>query len=287
MRLLHLRIFLTIELHATIFGNSKVQLVDTYIKGKKNFAQVGFINTNQEYNQYSSWGGENNIEQYLIFDMGAAQKKPDEQANKLNIGGNEDVITNKSASSRYIFSNLNTKDPVEFKTNIKQTVNDAMANIALNSKQIIGTDVKGYLGFGGVSIKGDVDGDTNNGIDLVFNSTSDTDGIHQVEIIKGEKNLVSHGVDYEDPTKVEISGIAILQAKEYDENNIGEENSKKNTVTIKGQAKKDITFIGDQTVKGGFNNLKIEAGTADSNYTFHSVGTLSQDFLKNVDLYKD
>ncbi|WP_147288624.1 hypothetical protein [Helicobacter brantae] len=266
------------EQDATIFGNSKVQLVDTYVIGARNYADTGFINTNLDHNQQSSWGGGETIEQYLIFNMGG---KP----NQLNKNGSTDVIVNTSAQSRYIFSNLGAKE-VTFTTNMKNTLNTAMNNVAPSTKQVIGNDVKGYLGLRGVSVVGDID-ESNNGVDIVFNSTSDTNanqGIaykewfdssntHHSKIIEGEKNLVSHGTDYkEDPN---ISGYAVLKAS-----------SGKNEVAIKGSANKDITFIGANSVEGGMNNLRIEGGSKDSNYTFYSVGTLGDIFLGNIGLQK-
>lgn len=274
------------EMDATIFGNSKVQLVDTYVTGERNFAQVGFINTNLTYNQKSSWGGDEQIEQFLIFDMGGSN------ANTLNQGGSADVITNESSSSHYIFSNLNTTEPIEFTTNIKTTLNNAMSNVAPGSNNVIGDSVKGTLGLRGVSVKGDISDSGSNGIDIVFNSTSHTDanqgiaykewfnsdGSYQSAIVSGEKNLVSHGTDY--TTDPNISGYAVLMSS----------NEETKEVSISGTATKTITFIGDRAINGevgGFDKLKIEGGSADSNYTFHTVGELSKTFLKNVGLQGD
>lgn len=271
------------EIDATIFGNSKVQLVDTYIKGAVNIAQVGFINTNLAKNHNSSWGGTGNIGQYLIFDMG-------ENKNQLakNIDPAPDVITNSAKTSRYIFSNLAQKE-VTFATNMKTTLNNAMNGVAPSGKKVIGENVTGYLGLRGVSVVGDIDESASggNGVDIVFNSTSDkdanqgiaykewfaTDNTYHSEIVEGAKNLVSHGTDYEnDPN---ISGYAVLKGSSGGE------------VTIKGTANKDIVFIGSGAVEGGFDNLKIEEGSVDSNYTFYAVGTLGDGFLKGVKLQKN
>ena len=145
-------------------------------------------------------------------------------------------------------------------------------------------EVKGYLGLRGVSIKGDINESTGSGnnVDIVFNSTSnisyidgfDESGKHTFEIKDLGYNKVAniYGINNE---KSNISGYAVLMS-----NNNGE-------VTIKGNASKDITFIGKDSVKGGFDNLKIQDGSATSNYTFYEVGTLSQTFLDNVGLHKN
>ena len=271
------------EIDATVFGNSKVQLVDTYVIGARDFAQVGFINTNLEYNQKSSWGGTTSVDQYLIFDMGG------EAGNQLNRNGSGDVITNTSSNSHYIFSNLKTQE-LTFATSLRDTLNNAMSGVAPNSKKVIADTVVGTLGLRGVSVKGNITESTNN-LDIVFNSTSstdasqgiaykewfDADGKHQSEIVSGEKNLVSHGTDYtEDPN---ISGYAVLMSSD----------ATTKEVSISGSKRKTITFIGDKAVNGevgGFEKLSIDGGTVDSAYTFHTVGTLSDGFLQGAKLQK-
>ena len=279
----------------TVFGTSKVTLVDTYVVGERNFAQVGFIDTNESRNQKSSWGGGATIEQFLIFDFHNGTNN-----NKLN-NGSGNVITNTDSNSRYIFTSIfadsksNTSEGRTLTLNgggLKSAINTQLkANATLRNGgvDVIKSDVKGYLGLRGVSIKGDIDesttngrnGSTGNGVDIVFNSTSnisyidgfDESGKHTFEI----KDIGANKVANITGINTDISGYAVLESAD----------GNGSAVTIKGNASKDIVFIGKDSVKGGFDNLKIQGGSATSNYTFYEVGTLSQTFLDNVGLHKN
>lgn len=289
----------------TIFGKSKVTLVDTYVIGQRDFAQVGFINTADVRNQKSSWGGGESIEQFLIFDFHKGENN-----NKLN-NGNE-AIKNNDTDSRYIFTNI-FKDGVDrvltlsSANSLKSAINTQLKstkNVRTNNSNVIGNDVKGYLGLRGVSIAGSIDesltttspsqpssrtnGSTSgNSVDIVFNSTSDISyidgfdesGQHTFEIKRNGQNKIANITG----SNTDISGYAVFKASSSRDGST--------SLEIKGSAHKDIVFIGENTVvdangKRAFDSLKISEGSANSNYTFYAVGSLGDTFLQNVKLQK-
>lgn len=269
----------------TLFGSSRVHLIDTQIIGRISFAQVGFVNV--EKNQRSMWVGDNT--QYVIYNFN------DGKSNLSTSYLQSYAITNRSEQSRYIFTGIFERSDLANSnrtlTLSKNGLRNAINAQLTRSKATIDEFVVGYLGLRGVSVRGDIDenlGTINssetihlqgNSVDIVFNSTRniaykewfDENGEHQASFELGYANLVSTGLD--DDTK--ISGYAVLKPSV----NGGD-------VSIKGNAHKDIVFIGKDSVEGGFSHLKILEGSEKSSYTFHSVGTLDSTFLQNVLLQK-
>ena len=266
----------------TIFGTNKVVLVNTYVLGARDFAQQGFVDVGESRNQKSTWGGADGIEQFLIFDFQAGKNN-----NDLKTNNTTGTISNLDPNSRYIFTNMfdaNTADSaraltLENSVSLKDAINKKLKSDTANP--VIGSAVKGYLGLRGVSIKGNINESTN-GVDIVFNSTDnisyidgfDENGNHTATIQNTGYNKIANAYGINND-KSNISGYAILESSD----------GNGTTVTISGNANKEITFIGDRAVKGGFDNLKIQKGGVDSTYTFYEVGTLSQTFLTNVGLY--
>lgn len=269
----------------TLFGSSRVHLIDTQIVGRISFAQVGFVNV--EKNQRSMWIGGNT--QYLIYNFNNGK------SNLSTSYLQAYAITNRSEQSHYIFTGIfGRSDLVNSNRTLtlsKNGLRNAINAQLTRSKATIDEFVVGYLGLRGVSVRGDIDenlGTINssetmhlqgNSVDIVFNSTRniaykewfDENGEHQASFELGYANLVSTGLD--DDTK--ISGYSVLKPSV----NGGD-------VSIKGNAHKDIVFIGKDSVEGGFSHLKILEGSEKSSYTFHSVGTLDSTFLQNVSLQK-
>lgn len=269
----------------TLFGSSRVHLIDTQIVGRISFAQVGFVNV--EKNQRSMWIGGNT--QYLIYNFNNGK------SNLSTSYLQSYAITNRSEQSRYIFTGIfGRSDLVNSNRTLtlsKNGLRNAINAQLTRSKATIDEFVVGYLGLRGVSVRGDIDenlgtinsGETmhlqGNSVDIVFNSTRniaykewfDENGEHQASFELGYANLVSTGLD--DDTK--ISGYSVLKPS-----------ISGGDVSIKGNAHKDIVFIGKDSVEGGFSHLKILEGSEKSSYTFHSVGTLDSTFLQNVSLQK-
>lgn len=267
------------------FGASKVHLIDTQIVGRISFAQVGFVNVEQ--NQRSAWAGIST--QYLIYNFNNGK------SNLSTSYLQAYAITNRSEQSRYIFTGIfGRSDLVNSNRTLTLSRNglrNAINTQLTRSKATIDEFVVGYLGLRGVSVRGDIDenlGTINssetmhlqgNSVDIVFNSTRniaykewfDENGEHQASFELGYANLVSTGLD--DDTK--ISGYSVLKPSVSG-----------GDVSIKGNAHKDIVFIGKDSVEGGFSHLKILEGSEKSSYTFHSVGTLDSTFLQNVSLQK-
>lgn len=251
-----------------------------------NVDSFGFINVGENPNLI--WNGDAN--QYLIFNFNNG-------SSNLPIGCETNCsIQNRSNQSRYIFTGLfknsDRADSDRYLILTKNGLKDAINSQLTRHGSTISEFAVGYLGLRGISIKGDIDEDyseitgadsvepNGNSVDIVFNSTRniaykewfDEKGEHQASFEVGYVNLVSTGVN--DPTK--ISGYAVL--KPMQENG---------DVAIKGNAHKDIVFIGKHAVEGGFNHLKISEGTSQSSYKFHSVGTLDSKFLQGVRLQKN
>lgn len=270
----------------TLFGNSKVHLIDTQVIGRIAFAQVGFVNV--EKNQRSMWIGGNT--QYLIYNFNNGKSN-------LSTSYLQDyAISNRSSQSRYIFTgifqNSNATDSNRILTLSKNGLKNAINSQLTRTKATIDEYVIGYLGLRGVSVRGDIDeslstinssDDTlnlqGNSVDIVFNSTRniaykewfDENGEHQASFELGYANLVSTGLD--DDTK--ISGYSVLLPSVSG-----------GDISIKGNAHKNIVFIGKDSIEGGFSHLKISEGSEESSYTFHSVGILDSTFLQNVALQK-
>lgn len=248
---------------------------------------IGFVNVKNNSN--SMWNGQTN--QYLIFNFNnGASNLPMGYQNQ-----NECAIQNRSNQSRYIFTGLfknsDRADSNRYLILTKNGLKDAINTQLARGSNTISEFAVGYLGLRGISVKGDIDEDyseitgadnvepNGNSVDIVFNSTRniaykewfDENGEHQASFELGYANLVSTGLD--DDTK--ISGYAVL--KPMQENG---------DVAIKGNAHKDIVFIGKNAVEGGFEHLKISEGSSQSSYQFHSVGTLNSQFLQGVRLQK-
>ncbi|MCE3047399.1 hypothetical protein [Helicobacter kayseriensis] len=286
----------------TVFGKSKVTLVDTYVVGERNFAQVGFIDAGDLRNQKSSWGGGEGIDQFLIFDFHNG-------ANNQSLNnGSADAVNNSSHNSRYIFTNIGSSTiSLSDGVNLRSAINAALkSNSGRNgNNDVIGSNVRGYLGLRGVSVEGSINEDlawydlsnasqainTNkagNSVDIVFNSTEDISyvdgfdesGEHTFKIKHNGKNEVANITG----ENTGISGYAIFKAS----NGVRRSGT---SLEIKGSAHKDIVFIGEKSIQDGqgnraFESLKISGGSKESRYTFYAVGELSDGFLQGVKLQK-
>lgn len=259
------------DIPVTSFGDSHVQLIDTYAVGRITFGQVGFIDVKDVNNQKSMWAG--SADQFLIFDFNNGAEN-----NKL-YGGKTPAIANTSLNSHYIFTSFFTNSDELVNKNLITLTSSNSLRTAINAQlgsEVLSSDVKGFLGTRGVSIQGNIieDNTSGNNVDIVFNSTNnlayqeyfDESGNHVANIVEAP-NYVSTGVG--DDQK--ISGYS--QLKPLDTNN---------SVTIGGAATKQITFIGQHSVSLGLDYLKIEGGSVQSTYTFHTVGHLSSAFFNNI-----
>lgn len=259
------------DIPVTSFGDSHVQLIDTYAVGRITFGQVGFIDVKDTNNQKSMWAG--SADQFLIFDFNNGAEN-----NKL-YGGKTPAIANTSLNSHYIFTSFFANSDELVNKNLITLTSSNSLRTAINAQlgsEVLSSDVKGFLGTRGVSIQGNIIEDNTNGnnVDIVFNSTNnlayqeyfDESGNHIANIVEAP-NYVSTGVG--DDQK--ISGYS--QLKPLDTNN---------SVTIGGAATKQITFIGQHSVSLGLDYLKIEGGSVQSTYTFHTVGHLSSAFFGNI-----
>lgn len=262
-------------------------LIQTISTPQISFQSFGFINVKENPNQI--WNGQ--AKQYLIFNFNNGNSNL-----PISLGYQDEcAIQNRSSQSRYIFTGLfansERADSNRYLIMQKNGLKDAI-NLQLTRRGgTISEFAVGYLGLRGISIKGDLDEDysqitgadsvepNGNSVDIVFNSTRniaykewfDANGEHQASFEVGYANLVSTGEN----DQAKISGYAVL--KPMQENG---------DVAIKGNAHKDIVFIGKHAVEGGFNHLKISEGTSQSSYKFHSVGTLDSQFLQGVRLQK-
>lgn len=256
---------------------------------QENISSTGFLKL--ESNSNLVWNG--NDKQFLIFNFNNGTSSlpislPMDYQNAC-------AIQNRSNQSRYIFTGLfknsDRADSGRYLILTKNGLKDAINTQLTRSGNTISEFAVGYLGLRGISVKGDIDedyseitGDDNvepngNSVDIVFNSSRniaykewfDESGEHHASFELGYANLVSTGAG--DNTK--ISGYAVLKPME--------ENG---DVAIKGNAHKDIVFIGKNAVEGGFGHLRISEGSSQSSYKFHSVGTLDSQFLQGVRLQK-